>query len=333
MNSSTEQDNDKDNSFSYEQPIKIKLPKQNKYSQSPLEQAIIEMLSKQVLEDDSVKWEALSEAASSFNELGDILEKYSKNLFFQKDMNNPDRKDSFSKIADHMRNLIDAIEKTKASIYQEKTVLGDIIISLLQHPLNMLQERADKAQNMAAEEDPEKTKEAFNQFENYRIKFFSEISQVLNFSHDPFLTHEDIPFEKQMTDILLDALKVPTIPEIMLWKYIKDDDQIEDFKKYYKFSMNIEVKMYKKKFEDEINSQKAILTAQKEQLKNSTHDKHLEETVEKEYKYWNNMTPEKLYEQLLRLRTFELLKSSAGKKRLTPEFMYKLYSEMRTHGL
>lgn len=337
MNNSTgtNEESKANNRLDYDEWLKGVTPtKPAKYNEPlPLERAVVNMLSMRVLEDDSVKWEAIKKIANSFNQLGDDLEKFTKNFLFQKDLSDPYRKEAPEKIAQHMQNLIERIEETNTVLDEQRTVLGDVIVALLRNALNMLKERASDVRNAAMDENPVKLRKSYKFFENYRNKFFSELSQVLStFANDPFARAGSDPFEKEMIEHILDALKVPAIPEGMLAKYMQmegEDFNGDLFKKDYEFFMNIELKAYKQELEEEIRAKLEELEKQKKQWESREDAPELKEAIMKEYDYWKQMTPKKRYKQLLRLRAFELLRVSAGAKRLKPEFMYRLYSEMR----
>lgn len=307
----------------------------SKYNESlPIERSIINMLYTRVLEEESIKWDTIGEIAGSFNQLGDDMERFTNNFLFQKDLDNPYRKEAPQKIAQHMQNLVERIEETHVVLDERREVLGDLITSLLRNSLNILQERAGQVRNAAIEENPVKLKKHYKSFENYRNKFFSELSQVLStLTNDPFARAGAGPFDKEMVENILNALKVPAIPEGMLASYIKKDKagNLDDgkFEKDYKLYMAIELPQRKAEIEEEINAKRAELEKEKNQWEQRVDSPAIKDALMKEYDYWQQMTAEKRYKELLRLRAFELLKLSAGAKRITPEFMYKLYEQMK----
>lgn len=340
MNQSAEQngnDTDKGSPNSYEEWLN-----QNSSPNSsprppeslPIERSVINMLYTRVLEEESVKWDAIGEIAGSFNKLGDDMEAFVKNIFFQKDMGDLYRKEATDKIAEHMQNLFERIEKTHVILDEKREILGDVITSLLRHSLNVLQERAGKVRNAALEENPVKLKENYKSLEYYRNKFFSELAQVLSaLTHDPFVRAGAGPFDKEMADHILSALKVPAIPEDLLARYIKKDKEgkldMKNADKDYKLFMAIELPQHEAEIKEEIDAKMAELEKVKKQWEQRVDTPAIKEALMKEYEYWKQMTPKKRYKEMLRLRAFELLKLSAGEKRITPEFMYKLYEQMK----
>ncbi len=307
-------------------------------TQLPLERTVVNMLSTRVMEDESTRWEAVSEIATGFGQLSDDLEKSIKKPSFQEYLNAPYKKGAMETIAQDMQDLVERIEKEHGSLDIRRALLGDVVVSLLRHSLTMLQERASAIRNAAIEERHIKVNEAYNSFERYRTRFFSELTQVLEFTNDPFARAGGGPFEKEMIDTLLDALKVPPLPKEMLQKYKKHYDEAQEnntnidfssFEKDCKWFNNIDFNHAKPDLQDEIDKKREELDYQKEQIELRHASSGVRETLMKEYDYWKNMTPEKRHKQLLRLRAFELLKLSAGKKRVSPEFMYKLYQEYK----
>jgi len=278
------------------------------------EMATVRKLSGLVLEDESVKWDTIREVADSFGKLGDDLEQFSQNFLFQKDMGDLERKDASLNIMKYMNLVSERIEDVHVFLDGKSVVLGDLITSLLRHPLSMLQERVENVSFAALSKNPDKLKNSYNLFESYRVKFFSEFSQVLGFSNDPFARADADPFEKEITENILNALKVPALPEGMMRRF-SEKKKSENFEKDYNLFMKIELSVHKEELEEEIKMKRAELK-EKSPLK-------------KEYEYWKQMTPEKRYKQLLRIRAFELLKSSAGKKRLTPDDMWELYQKAK----
>lgn len=344
MNKSAEQNGDGEKKIfpgsraeSIEQTAHSGFPAEYKVS-LPIERSIINMLYNRVLEEESVKWDTIAEIADSFNQLGDDMERFANNFLFQKDLENPYRKEAPQKIAQHMQNLVERIDKTHAVLDENREILGDVITGLLRNALNVLQERAGQVRNAAIKENPVTLKKYYKSFESYRNKFFSELSQVLStLTNDPFARASAGPFDKEMAENILNALKVPAIPEGMLAEYIKKDKEgnldLSNFEKDYKLYMAIELPQHQAEIEEEINAKRAELEKEEKQWEQRVDSPAIKEDIKevlmKEYGYWQQMTPEKRYKQLLRLRAFELLKLSAGEKRLTPEFMYKLYSEMK----
>jgi len=293
------------------------------------EMLAVRSLSKLVLEDESKKWDTIREVAGSFGKLSDDLEKLSQNFLFQKDMEDLGRKDAPSKIFEYTKLVSERIEESNIFLDEKAAVLGDLITSLLRHPLIVLQERIGEIGVSAIHKKPEALENAYKSFENYRVKFFSEFSQVLGFSNDPFAMADSDPFEKEMAENLLNALKVPALPEGMMRKYAEKKES-KHFEKDYNLFMKIELSVHKEELEEEIKLKRAELEERSIRIKNMTSDPKMTEALKKEYEYWKQITPEKRYKQLLRMRAFELLKKSAGEKRLTPEFMYKLYTQAKT---
>ncbi|MCD6109200.1 hypothetical protein J7J83_00335 [bacterium] len=296
----------------------------------PLERAITNELANQVIEDESTKWDTIREIAGNFNKLGDDLETFIENFLFQEDLKNPYRKDAQKRVASHIQNLISRIEEENIKLNSYRDIVGDIVTTLLRHSLNILKERASKIHDATVKGNPVSVNNSYKSFENYRNKFFSELSQILFiFANDPFARAEAGPFEKEMTDVIFDALKIPAIPENMLAEYIQRDDTKTDeetFRKDYEFFMNIELGLHKQELHEEIYINRKELEMQ---LETSTNSPRLKDFLTNELNYWEKMTPEKRYKQLLRMRIFELLETSAGEKRLTPELMYKFYSKIR----
>lgn len=298
--------------------------------QLPLERAVVQKLSEMVMEDESGKWDAIKVVADGFNKLGDDLEKLSENFFFQNDINDLGRKKAKENILRYLGNFRGVVKNANALLNEQSPMLGDLVIGLLKQPLEMLNERLDGIAQAAENEDSDLLEKEYKYFENYRNKFLNELVQVLGFVNDPFAKADSAPFEKEMTDNILNALKVPALPEGMFAKYSEQKNapelKTDFFEKDYRFFMNIELKLHKDEIEEEIKAKRNELEEKKKQI-SYMEGSSMFETFMKEYKYWQEMTPKKRYKQLLRLRAFELLKQSAGSKRLTPEFMYKLYSE------
>jgi hypothetical protein len=289
------------------------------------EMATVRKLSGLVLEDESAKWDTIREVADSFGKLGDDLEQFSQNFLFQKDMDDLTRKEAPLNIMKYMNLVSERIEDVHVFLDGKSAILGDLITSLLRHPLSMLQERVENVSFAALSKNPDNLKNSYNLFENYRVKFFSEFSQVLGFSNDPFARADADPFEKEMTENILNALKVPALPEGMMRKF-SEKKESKNFTKDYNLFMKIELSIHKEELEEELKMKRAELKEKSPQL--TSHQST--SPLKKEYEYWKQMTPEKRYKQLLRIRAFELLKSSAGGKRLTPEFMYGLYQKAKT---
>ncbi|MBA4336360.1 hypothetical protein C0416_01115 [bacterium] len=313
----------------YQNPVPSLVEEPVSENERPTRQMLaVRNLSELVLEDESVKWDTIREVADSFGKLGDDLEQLSQNFLFQKDMEDLERKEAPPNIVEFTQNISDRIEETHAFLDGKSAILGDLITSLLRHPLSMLQERVGKIGIAAIHKKPEDLKSAYNSFENYRVKFFSEFSQVLGFSNDPFAKVDADPFEKEMTGNILNALKVPALPEKMMRKFA-EKEEIKKFEEEYNKSMGEELTAHKEELEEEIRMKRAELEEKSIRLKNFTSDPRIMESLKKEYDYWKQITPEKRYKQLLRIRAFELLKSSAGEKRITPEFMYGLYQKAK----
>lgn len=336
-------DNDMDrlsDHVDYETWLKSHAPsaKPSVNTQLPLERAVVNMLSTRVMQDESSRWEAVSEVATGFGNLSDDIESAIKSHSFQEYLNAPYKEGAMETIAHDMQDLVERIEKEHGALDIRRALLGDVVVSLLRHALTMLQERVSAVRNAAIEERHIKLKEAYTSFERYRTRFFSELTQVLEFTNDPFARAGGGPFEKEMIDTLLDALKVPALPKEMLQKYKRQYDEAQEknadidfssFEKDYQWFNNIDFNHAKPDLQDEIEKKREELAHQKEQIELRQASSGVRETVLKEYNYWKNMTPEKRHKQLLRLRAFELLKLSAGKKRVSPEFMYALYREYK----
>ncbi|MBD3157090.1 hypothetical protein GF369_04660 [Candidatus Peregrinibacteria bacterium] len=342
MNHSME-DNDKDrldDHVDYETWLKSHAPstKPSVNTQLPLERAVVNMLSTRVMEDESARWDAVSEIATGFGQLSDDLERAVQNASFQEYLHSPYKEGAMEAIAQDMQDLVERIEKEHGALDIRRALLGDVVVSLLRHTLTILQERVSAIRNAAIEERHVQVNKAYTSFDRYRTRFFSEMTQVLEFANDPFARAGGGPFEKEMIDNLLDALKVPPLPQEMLQKYkrkyenAKKEDKYVDFSSFekdYQWFGNIAFNHAKPDLEEEIRTKRKELKQQKEQVEFLQASPGVRETILKEYHYWQEMTPEKRYKQLLRLRAFELLKVNAGTKRVSPEFMYSVYQEYK----
>lgn len=305
---------------------------------SPLEKEI-----SRVVEAETLQWEALQKMSSRLSELSDLLEKYAGNPQLKADIEDVSRENAPSNILNEIENIQNTIEAAKDSIDEHQRELGDMISGLLRYALDVLQERAEKMkiplQNIKAAikndisygDEHIALQQAYKEYDKFRVQYFNELNQTISLLNDPFTRAAAEPFEKEVLKNLFNALKIPACPEGLFKQYMDQKDKkhisFKDFKGQYERYFGEELQKEYGEIEEEIKAKRQELDEAKAKWENRSDVPEFTEAILREHAYWHNLTPEQRFKELLRMRAFELLKPSAGEKRLSPEFEALFYTE------
>lgn len=209
-----------------------------------------------VMEKETVKWDAVAKIANIFNKINNSFELASKErsnekseFEFMTDYKNIKSKEEAKSLIDYLKTFyIPKIEEARNFVRQHSHIIGDFVASLLNHPLNILEERIRKVYDSANLEGPDSKliESSYNAFENYRKKIFNQFVHILELVNDPFAEKEG-PFNEEMIDHIFNALKVPAMPEGLIndYKNVENLDS-EKFRSDYNIRMKFEIAGSKK---------------------------------------------------------------------------------------
>lgn len=196
---------------------------------------------------------------------------------------------------------------------QTEDVLSKYVTAPIHVVLSTISERARSVYDLF--KTGQDTKQAIEQF-NYYLFYFNELDQVLGTLLRPYEKDSlDIPFDKEVLKRLMDSLKIPACPPILL-KTLHDQ---------YKETGKIDFSNFKKAYGDEFKREFEGRKDEYEELRKARTENFSNYPYSKSFDYWNKLPTEGMFIELLRWKTLELLLPSAGEKRLDPKFLQQVY--------
>jgi len=300
------------------------------------------------------QWEALGSVSKRFNELMVLLKKHYEDPTLNISDESLDNLNSLIGQLDTIASLIDAV---KQEIDQSSDQLSPLVAKLLNYSVEALKERFSKMQqavnNIKAAVDNDvpygdeiiafkQDKDAFQEFagiggsEIYTGVRFEDLVRALDrMTHDPNAKNEVLNFEADISEIILNTLRVPACIESSFAAYLtRREQEIEDldvFNEMYESKFKADFKAEKESIEKELATKRQQAKDKVEMWGDRDDNPQYTELVYRNQAYWEQMTPEQLFEQRLRYRAFELLLPSAGEKQVASEVMSDLYQDWNSY--
>lgn len=309
---------------------------------SPLKDEVNKVIE---VESEISKWDALEHVSRRFNELTGILEKHFSDPSFNISERSTENADN---VLSHLETIDSTIDAVSAEIEGYSQNLGHLITRLLSYSVEALKDKAEGLKiavkniksalenNVPYGDEVKAFQQTKKEFLSYTKMVFGDLEKGLDLMvRDPFLKQQVLNFEADVSDVILNGLKIPACIESAFAVYLSH-------RKQGATELNVFNSMYESKFKKDFEAEKEIIEKDLEAKKQDADRKvqrwqnredapYYRELVFKNQAYWQQMTPEKLYEERLRFKAFELLLSSAGEKRVSPEVMNDLYNDWKDY--
>jgi len=275
-----------------------------------------------VSEDE--KWEEVKTIKHEFQVIEETIAKVLKNPLIKNREEKPDTK-ALKALVESLLNYTNILE-VELNSSEAVNALGRENIYLLNALLDILKDKIDKLVKLIESnpEDSEDLYKAVDSFEEFKNSYFEKL-------YSGFITEDQSsePVQIQVFDNLTKALWIPPYPLadiVSLHDEYNSRKPEDDYAQIMKDRFKKFLEPKKEELEKQIAKEKERALKLKEEFGMKVNPK-FKELLIRYADYWISMTPEKLYEYIIKRRAVENL--AEGRVNLdNMEMLYKAWAEM-----
>lgn len=269
------------------------------------------------------KWEEAKAIKHEFIVIEETIAKVLKNKLITNRDQKPDP-EATKLLIENLLNYINILE-VELNSKEAVNALGREVIYLLNAMIDTLKKEIEKLIKVA-ETDPDNIFKAVDQFSKFKNDYFDKL-------YSGFVTEDtsSAPVQIQIFDNFTKALWIPPHPMadiVSLYDDFKSLKPGDDYARIMKDRFKKFLEPKRKELEEQIEKEKERALKLKKDFESKVNPK-FQELLRRYADYWISMTPERLYEYIIKRRAVENF--AEGRVSLDQmEALYKVWFEMAT---